>query len=66
MVDENSIRRFARAQGFPRFTDPCPSAGNTKRSEIKGMLQTLYRSNRKIKGNIYRAMSHVKPEYLLK
>ena len=66
MVDENSIRRFARAQGFPRFTNPCPSAGNTKRSEIKDMLQTLYRGNRKIRGNIYRAMSHVKPEYLLK
>ena len=66
MVDENSIRRFARSQDFPRFTNPCPSAGNTKRSEIKAMLQTLYRSNRKIKGNIYRAMSHVKPEYLLK
>lgn len=66
MVDENSIRRFTRARDFPRFTNPCPSAGNTKRSEIKAMLQTLYRSNRKIKGNIYRAMSHVKPEYLLK
>lgn len=66
MVDENSILRFARTQDFPRFANPCPSAGNTKRSEIKGMLQTLYRSNRKIKGNIYRAMSHVKPEYLLR
>jgi tRNA 2-thiocytidine biosynthesis protein TtcA len=30
------------------------------------MLETLYRANRKIKGNIYRAMSHVKVEYLLK
>lgn len=66
MVEENSIRRFARAQDFPRFSNPCPSAGNTKRSEIKAMLQTLYRGNRKIKGNIYRSMSHVKPEYLLK
>jgi len=66
MVDESSIRRFSRAQGFPKFANPCPSAGNTKRSEIKAMLQQLYRSNRKIKGNIYRAMSHVKMAYLLK
>lgn len=66
MVDETSIRRFARAQEFPRFSNPCPSAGATRRSEIKGLLEELYRSNRKIKGNIYRAMSHVKVEYLLK
>ena len=66
MVDEDSIRRFARSQGFPCFTNPCPSAGHTKRSEIKAMLNRLYRSNRKIKGNIFRAMSHVKMEYLLK
>lgn len=66
MVDENSIRRFARSQEFPRFTNPCPSAGKTKRAEIKAMLEGLYRSNRKIKGNIYRAMSHVNPAYLLK
>lgn len=66
MVDESSIRRFANAQGFPRFVNPCPSAGNTKRSEIKAMLEELYRTNRKIKGNIYRSMSHVKMDYLLK
>jgi tRNA 2-thiocytidine biosynthesis protein TtcA len=66
MVDEKSIQRFARTQQLPRFTNPCPSAEGTKRSEIKTMLAGLYRTNRKIKGNIYRAMSHVKMEYLLK
>jgi tRNA 2-thiocytidine biosynthesis protein TtcA len=66
MVDESSIRRFAAGRHFPRFTNPCPSAGATRRSEIKTMLEGLYRTNRKIKGNIYRAMSHVKVEYLLK
>ena len=66
MVDEKSIRRFAKAQAFPQYTNPCPSAGATKRSEIKALLDGLYQTNRKIKGNIYRAMSHVKMEYLLK
>lgn len=66
MVDENSIRRFAEAQAFPLYANPCPSAGATKRSEIKAMLDGLYRTNRKIKGNIFRAMSHVKMDYLLK
>ena len=66
MVDDTSIRRFCQAQGFPRFDNPCPSAGHTKRSDIKAMLEELYRTNHKIKGNIYRAMSHVKTAYLLK
>ncbi len=66
MVDEDTIRRFFRFLPFPRYVNPCPSAGRTKRSEIRTMLTGLYRTNRKIKGNIYRAMSHVKMEYLLK
>jgi tRNA 2-thiocytidine biosynthesis protein TtcA len=62
MVDEKRIRHFARIQAFPRYDNPCPSAGATKRSQIKTMLDKLYRNNNKIKGNIYRAMSHVKVE----
>ena len=34
--------------------------------EIKEMLERLYRSNKKIKGNIFRSMSHVREDYLLK
>ena len=64
--DEDAIKRFARGEGFPAFQNPCPSADVSKRSEIKAMLNGLYRRNRKIKGNIFRAMRHVKPEYLLK
>jgi tRNA 2-thiocytidine biosynthesis protein TtcA len=65
-VDEQTIARFANDQKFPEFINPCPSASNSKRHEIKNLLKELYRSNKHIKGNIFRAMSHVKPEYLLK
>ena len=65
LIEEKEIRRFAKQQGFPVFANPCPSAGKTKRSEIKEMLERLYRTNRKIKGNIFRSLSHVKKEYLL-
>jgi tRNA 2-thiocytidine biosynthesis protein TtcA len=65
-VDEQTIARFANDQKFPEFINPCPSASNSKRREIKTLLKELYRSNKNIKGNIFRAMSHVKPEYLLK
>jgi tRNA 2-thiocytidine biosynthesis protein TtcA len=65
-ADEDVIRAFADEQGFPEFVNPCPSANHSKRQEIKTVLKQLYRSNKKIKGNIFRAMSRVKLDYLLK
>jgi len=65
LADEKLIASFARNQKFPEFVNPCPTAGNSKRQEIKAILNQLYRSNKKIKGNIFRAMSHVNLEYLL-
>ncbi len=65
-ADGQLIRDFARESGLPEFVNPCPSAGNSKRQEIKTMLKQLYNSNPKIKGNIFRAMSRVKNAYLLK
>lgn len=65
-ADENHIRRFARDLAFPEFHNACPTAKVSKRQEIKTLLNQLYRSNRKIKGNIFRAMRHVKTDYLLK
>jgi tRNA 2-thiocytidine biosynthesis protein TtcA len=65
-ADEDLIRRFARDQRFPEFINPCPTAGTSKRREVKLLLKQLYGSNKKIKGNIFRSMSHVRPEYLLK
>ncbi|OIN94740.1 MAG: tRNA 2-thiocytidine(32) synthetase TtcA [Deltaproteobacteria bacterium CG1_02_45_11] len=64
-VDEYVIRRFAQEKNFRDFANPCPTAKVSKRQEIKTLLRQLYISNRKIKGNIFRAMSHVKNDYLL-
>jgi len=65
-VDEKGIDAFAKDHGFPHISNPCPTAKHSKRSEIKEMLEKLYRGNSKIKGNLFRSMSRVKPEYLLK
>jgi len=65
-ADEDLIRRFAGEHRFPEFVNPCPSANHSKRQELKTVLKQLYRSNKKIKGNIFRAMSRVKLNYLLK
>ncbi|MFO8111831.1 MAG: ATP-binding protein [Desulfosalsimonadaceae bacterium] len=65
-VDEHRIARFAEDQNFPEFVNPCPSNANSRRKEIKAFLNRLYSGNKKIKDNIFRSMSHVNMEYMLK
>jgi tRNA 2-thiocytidine biosynthesis protein TtcA len=65
-TDEDILRRFAREMAWPIKENLCPSAGTSKRAGIKSLLQGLYRDNKKIRGNIFRAMRHVRPEYLIK
>jgi len=65
MVDEGLIRRYTQSQDWPKIDLGCPTKGFSKREDIKIMLKQFYRSNKKIKGNIFHALQNVKPEYLL-
>jgi tRNA 2-thiocytidine biosynthesis protein TtcA len=64
MVDEERLRRHAKAMGWPAIDLGCPTAGSSKRQEVKDLLNQVYQSNRKIRGNIFHAIQNVKPEYL--
>jgi tRNA 2-thiocytidine biosynthesis protein TtcA len=65
LVDEALIRRYAQLMDWPEISLDCPTAGASKRGEIKNMLKHFYKSNRKIKGNIFHALQNVNAEYLL-
>ena len=65
MTDEHIIKRYCREMEFPIVETGCPTSGRSKREEIKKMLHALYRTNRKIKGNIFHALQNVKSDYLL-
>ncbi len=65
MLDERLVKRFVRDMDWPEIYLGCPTSGSSKREEIKKMLHGFYRSNKKIKGNIFHALQNVKPEYLL-
>lgn len=65
-TDEAPVARFSKQMRWPVVENPCPSARQSKRREVKALLHQLYQSNKKIKGNIFRAMRHVRAEYLLK
>ena len=65
-VDESRIEHFAGELELPLFANPCPSNDNSRRKEIKSFLTDLYSGNKKIKDNIFRSLSHVNMEYMLK
>jgi tRNA 2-thiocytidine biosynthesis protein TtcA len=63
LIEEKKIRRFAAEMALPFGPGGCPSSGKTKRREIKELLETLERKNRRIKGNIFRSLSNINLEY---
>jgi tRNA 2-thiocytidine biosynthesis protein TtcA len=65
LVEKTRIERLSQELGLPVTSNPCPSADVSKRREIKELLSSLYRVNRHARGNITRALSHIRPEYLL-
>ncbi|MBF0527660.1 MAG: PilZ domain-containing protein [Deltaproteobacteria bacterium] len=66
LVPEETIKQVARAWNLPVTTQACPSAHQSKRSEIKEIINTLAGKNQKVKGNMLRALSNVRTDYLLK
>jgi len=64
LTDENILKKFATHIKLPIIKSCCPSNRNTKREEIKLMLKSFYRSNKKIKGNIFHAMQNIKADYM--
>ncbi|MGA2466551.1 MAG: ATP-binding protein, partial [Thermodesulfobacteriota bacterium] len=65
LIEEKKIERFAREMDLPFGPSGCPSSGKTKRKEVKELIETLERKNRKVKGNIFRSLSNIKLDYTL-
>jgi tRNA 2-thiocytidine biosynthesis protein TtcA len=65
LVEEKKVERFAKEMGLPFGPSGCPSSGKTKRKEVKELIETLGKKNRKVKGNIFRSLSNIKLDYLL-
>ena len=63
LVEEKQIERFAKGKGLPILPSGCPSSGKTKRREVKDLIQSLQKTNQRIKGNIFRSLSNVKLDY---
>jgi len=64
-IPKNKVIKACNTLKILPFKNPCPSAGTTRREEIKNVLEGLYNSNKNARGNIFRALKNVRREYLL-
>ncbi len=62
---EELVKKYSKERRFPVLKNDCPTSKVSKRIYIKKLLDKLDRDNKEIRDNIYKAMSHVKPDYLL-
>ncbi|MFC1533535.1 ATP-binding protein [Thermodesulfobacteriota bacterium] len=64
LIEERIIKKYSEIMKWPQLNLGCPTDGSSKREDIKEMLNSFYRTSKKIKGNIFHALQNVKPEYL--
>ena len=63
-LSEALVKKYAQERGFPVIENGCPSSRTSKRRVVKDLLNELGRDNPQIRDNIWKAMGHVKPDYL--
>jgi tRNA 2-thiocytidine biosynthesis protein TtcA len=63
-VREDLVKRYARERGFLDIENICPTSRTSKRRCVKDLLDGLEKENPLVRDNIWKAMGHVKPDYL--
>lgn len=64
-LQEGLVKKYSLERRFPVVKNACPSSDSSKRSYVKKLLNQLEVDNPDIRHNIYTALSHVKPDYLM-
>jgi tRNA 2-thiocytidine biosynthesis protein TtcA len=62
---EDLIKKYAKQTRFPHIENLCPTSGTSRRLYVKNLLNELEKDNKDIRDNIFKAMGHVKTDYLL-
>ncbi|MBM4272569.1 MAG: tRNA 2-thiocytidine(32) synthetase TtcA [Deltaproteobacteria bacterium] len=63
-IGEELVKKYGKEQGMPVIENRCPTSKVSKRMYVKNLLRELEKDNRNIRGNIYKALRHVKVDYL--
>jgi tRNA 2-thiocytidine biosynthesis protein TtcA len=63
-TEEKLIKKYVKEREFPIIENKCATSKTSKRVYIKKLLQELEKDNKDIRENIYKALRHVKVDYL--
>ncbi|MDD5722162.1 MAG: ATP-binding protein [Syntrophales bacterium] len=63
-IREPLIKKYAKERGLPVVENICPTSKTSRRIYIKRLLDDMERDNKDVRENIFKAMSHVKMDYL--
>jgi tRNA 2-thiocytidine biosynthesis protein TtcA len=63
-IREGLVKKYAKERGFPVIENGCPTSRTSKRRCVKDLLNELEKKNPRVRDNIWKAMGHVKTDYL--
>ncbi|OGQ94151.1 MAG: hypothetical protein A2521_12960 [Deltaproteobacteria bacterium RIFOXYD12_FULL_57_12] len=64
-LEKGEIREIAATLGIQPVKNSCPQDSNSRRQEVRALLQSLHEKDPAIKANIFHAMGNVRDGYLL-
>jgi len=59
LLDQAIIKKYADEMGFPVIESGCPTEASSMRAQMRSLLTNLYHTNKKIKGNISKALQQL-------
>jgi len=63
-IREPLIKRYAKERDLPVIENGCPTSRTSRRMYIKNLLNEMEKNNKDVRENIFKAMKHVRTEYL--
>lgn len=64
-IEKHEVQEMAMNLGLVPVDNLCPLAGNTRRDQVRKLLQTIYKQDPGIKASIFASMANVREGYLL-
>jgi tRNA 2-thiocytidine biosynthesis protein TtcA len=61
---EELVKKYGKERGFSVIENDCPTSRTSRRRYVKGLLDQMEKENPRVRENIWKAMAHVKTDYL--
>ena len=63
-IREELVKKYAKERGFPVIENGCPTSRTSRRRYVKDLLSEMEKDNPKVRDNVWKALGHVKTDYL--